>query len=77
MLYKKIHRQYLREFRDGRKFKDKYDAVYEVLGKLHIDRILIRVWVEKTIKFTKYHDFLLLITPSGRFWLGVDIEWLD
>lgn len=36
MLYKKIHRQFLREFRVGRKFK--YNkVVYEVTEKPHID----------------------------------------
>lgn len=36
MLYKKIHRQYLREFRMGRKFR--YNGeVHEVAGKLYIN----------------------------------------
>lgn len=36
MLYKKIHRQYVREFREGREIKNKYDNIYKI-GKPRID----------------------------------------
>ena len=36
MLYKKIHRQYLREFRVGMKFKTSSGEVYEVTEKPQI-----------------------------------------
>ena len=45
MLYKKIHRQYLRQFRIGRWFKYKYSrTVYEVTSEPHISQGCI--WLE-------------------------------
>ena len=38
MLYKKVHRQFVREFWVGRRFKRRYNAaIYEVTGKPSID----------------------------------------
>lgn len=39
MLYKKIHRQFVREFRVGRRFRRRYNAeiIYEVTGKPNIN----------------------------------------
>lgn len=56
MLYKKVHRQYLREFWIGRKIKDKYDnSIGEVTGK----------------PYTYYGDIWLegwcLIPMTGRY----------
>lgn len=42
MLYKKVHRQYLREFRIGRRFKDKYDnCIDEITGKPYTYYIMV------------------------------------
>ena len=46
MLYKKVHRQYLRQFRIGRKIKDKYDnRIDEVAGKPYIDYDWHSIWL--------------------------------
>lgn len=77
MLYKKVHRQFLREFKKGRKFKVG-DDVFKVTGKpyTYIDRNLcgaVWVWVEKNFSISRYRR--LLITTEGQL-RGRDIEWL-
>lgn len=38
MLYKKIHRQFLREFREGRRFKcENFGDIYRIISKPYID----------------------------------------
>lgn len=75
MLYKKVHRQYLRQFRKGRKYKfNDSNIVGEIIRKPSIDKeygyIYIRV------------GGLYLITMtgpgSGKMWHKDDyITWLD
>lgn len=68
MLYKKIHRQFLRGFREGRKFKCEGE-VYEVAGKPYIDCDWHSIWLGSWILIN------MLEKDSGRFWL--EVEWLD
>ena len=77
MLYKKIHRQYVKEFRVGRKFRDSFGEVYEITQKPQIDRDSI--WARMLdISISSTHcQSRLLINAYGRFWLGVNIKWLD
>lgn len=67
MLYKKIHRQYLREWKVGRKFKfDDENKVREVTEKPYIRLFSIGT------------DFLILISfGSGRIMCDGNIEWID
>ncbi len=71
MLYKKIYRQYLREFRIGRKFKF-YGGVFKITEKPRIEGNYIRV-----------DDWdLISITGGGyrQMWFKGDreeITWLD
>lgn len=44
MLYKKIHRQYLRQFRIGRKFNLYNDKCEEVIRRPYIDYPKIYIW---------------------------------
>ena len=66
MLYKKIHRQHLRQWRIGRRFKiDGY--VDEVTGKPYIKRSCY-IWVG---------DWKVINTVSGQLWHEDEITWLD
>ena len=49
MLYKKIHRQYLREWRLGRKFKLDNGEVYEVTKEPFIDEGF-QIWLARSKK---------------------------
>ena len=76
MLYKKIHRQHVRQFQKGKKFKDKFNKIHEVTSKPYpyIDRNTcgaIWVWVGKYC----YRYRRLLITTDGK--LRDSVEWLD
>lgn len=68
MLYKKIHRQFLREFRIGRKFKySRSGDVCEVTGKPLINRDGIVVEVLEIRRSSRYSRFL--INERGRrYW---------
>ena len=70
MLYKKVHRQYLREFRVGRRFRfyDDSSEVHEVTRKPEIGLFSIRVsdW-----------DVISMVQWPGKMWLKDNIEWLD
>ena len=49
MLYKKVHRQYLREFRVGRKLKFRgIDIVYEITKEPFIMRVGYQILVERS-----------------------------
>lgn len=62
MLYKKIHRQYVKEFRKGRKFK--YNGfVYEVTGEPHILRTTTYDYI---IVDLDYDEVLHIICISTR-----------
>ena len=67
MLYKKVHRQYLRQFRIGREFKYEFcgfPEVCKVTGKPYIGGNYIQI------------DYKWLIALySGRFWYN--ITWLN
>ena len=66
MLYKKIHRQYVREFRMGRRFRYK-GCRFEITGKPYIDFTFI--WIAGCWE--------LINTVSGRLWNKDRITWLD
>lgn len=68
MLYKKIHRQHLREFRKGRRFKRGY-TVSEIIGKPYIEEKGYFVCV----------DLLNIIFMRGpnRGILIYSVEWLE
>ena len=69
MLYKKVHRQHLREFKVGRKFK--YDdgggsKVFEITSKPHIEGDYI--WVD---------SWIFIDITSGQLLYIDDITRLD
>lgn len=71
MLYKKVHRQFLRDFRVGRKFKTKYSVVCEITKGLHISREWIVVEVDD-------EDMWYIIKLfSGQIWDKNDMIWLE
>ena len=71
MLYKKVHRQYLRQFRVGRKFKC-YGFVYEITKeKPYID---IK---GGSIRIDHWYLILIAITGSGSGQLWIDVEWVE
>ena len=83
MLYKKIHRQYLRQFRVGREFKykfksDNYSVVCKVTKKLYIDdKNFVNVsCIGDCCEFT----FCLISINSfstGRFLYKDEFRWID
>ena len=82
MLYKKIHRQYLRKWKVGRRFRhEKYGNVYRITREPYIDGRYITI---DCIDKTHYgYDFSLIYMTgdsSGRFWYNknnYNVEWLD
>ena len=78
MLYKKIHRQHLREWRVGRKFKNEYDVVYEVASKPYIEGLDYQILVDRNDGYE-----MLLIPLCGGSLKGKllhkspIIKWLD
>lgn len=67
MLYKKIHRQYIREFRTGRKYKCMYSGkAYKVAEKPYIK--LGCIWLE---------GWRLTQFSSGRLCNRDGFEWLE
>ena len=66
MLYKKVHRQYLREWRVGREFKFKDSNVHKVIEKPYIR--LFDICSD---------GWLLIVLITGRIMCAGNIEWLD
>ena len=75
MLYKKVHRQYLRQFKKGRKFKF-YKEVYEAISKPFIDYPKICIWCD----WCRLYLIMMVdndVSHSGEI-IGKDkITWLD
>ncbi len=83
MLYKKTHRQYLREWRLSRRFKhEECGNVYRITKEPYIDGRYITI---ECIDETHYgYDFSLIYMTgdsSGQFWYNKnnysDVVWLD
>lgn len=68
MLYKKTHRQYLREFRVGRKLKYIGGGVYRIIEKPHIR-------IERNYICVGHWDRISLIT--GQCHYNGTIVWLE
>ena len=70
MLYKKIHRQYLRQFRIGRRFKYKFcgcSEVCKVTKKLYIDDenfVNVSCIGKDNLEYT--YSLVCLSYPAGR-----------
>ena len=75
MLYKKIHRQYLRMWRIGREFKFE-GKVYKITAKPYIEENYISIDC-----LGEYSSYRLIQFSSGHVWKENDseewIEWLD
>lgn len=72
MLYKKVHRQYLREFRLGRKLRFcGIDIVYEITKEPSIMRIGYQVLVERS------SCHMMLISLFSGVIYQYEITWLD
>ncbi len=65
MLYKKTHRQYVKEFREGRQFWFK-NELFTVITKPGIDRDFI--WID---------SWVLIDITTGQIKHKNNIEWLD
>ena len=79
MLYKKVHRQYLREFRIGRKYRIGKDEKI-VAKKPYIEGKCIMVFY--TIDGRRFCSDQILISIGGRqytgqIWHKDDITWID
>lgn len=66
MLYKKIHRQYVKEFQVGRKYRFEGGEVYKITTSPYIGSCFIFIV-----------DWELINIVSGRLWNKDRIEWLD
>lgn len=78
MLYKKIHRQYLREFRVGRKFmlrNEIFEIIKEVIKKPYISRN--RIWIDTSSTNRQMELIRLRLHFSGWRWYKEEITWLD
>lgn len=78
MLYKKIHRQYVKEFRKGRKYK--FFSVWEVIKEPYIDEGYIKIGISRYGVEDKVVDTLMSIVGgySVLWYKAKDvIEWLN
>ena len=77
MLYKKIHRQYLRQFRKGRMFRGKYrgdvfeSGVYKITSRPYIDSG--EIWIDCGTSSVGLIDLSL---SNVQFRDG-EVIWLD
>ena len=74
MLYKKIHRQHLREWRVGRRFKYKVDGRLGGVYQVHTGRPQI---VMRRIRCICVDSWCIIDICDGRFTGRDRIEWLD
>ena len=79
MLYKKIHRQLVRECRRGRKFKYGNDVlVYKITKEPYIDGHIL---IDVITRYNEYPGKKLITTTnkeSGWVWLDKDyVTWLN
>ena len=86
MLYKKIHRQYVKEFREGRKFKCEEfgDDVREITSKPYIDSRGWWICVKVMLVDKDRYDFWSVISITNCFMSHKgelsnknDITWLE
>lgn len=81
MLYKKIHRQFLREFRVGREFKffDVLEEVYEVTQKPYIDINGIMAYLKGDSSGVNMRWYLIHTSGyyKGRILSNGNIAWLE
>lgn len=72
MLYKKIHRQYLRQWRLGRKFKyGGFKTIFKITNKPYIDK-------NHTIRIDEKFPLISITGPFSGSMLSRDwITWLD
>lgn len=78
MLYKKIHRQYVKEFRKGRKYK--FFSVWEVIKEPYIDEGYIKIGINRYGVEDNVDGWCLIpiVGPyKGRMWRIDSIEWID
>ncbi len=75
VLYKKIHRQYLKEWRKGRKFKYRCSYamnVYEITKEPHICERYIQV--EEVDRYNEKVYDVIITLDSGK--IIADVTWL-
>lgn len=72
MLYKKVHRQFLREFRIGRRFKyGSFKTIYKITNKPYIDQ-------NYSIRIVENFPLISMTGPFSGSMLSRDwITWLD
>ena len=66
MLYKKIHRQYVKEFWVGRKFKYKCN-IYEVTGGPRIIRMTAYEYIVVDLEYEELLHIICISTRRMRF----------
>lgn len=82
MLYKKTHRQYLREFKVGRRYRYEGDGVYEITRKPYIDEdYYIKIDVDND-RYFSCRCIAVIALYSGKMWYKFKIAkdiiiWLD
>lgn len=75
MLYKKIHRQYLRQWRIGRRFKIDSGLVYEVTREPFIDEGF-QVWLASSKKGFNISTIFTPIDFLGNMYY-TETKWLN
>lgn len=78
MLYKKIHRQYLREFRIGRGYRYENESVYRnrITRKPYINEDYIQIDVDN--EYFGDRCIALIALYSGKMWYKFKIiTWVD
>ena len=73
MLYKKVHRQFLREFKRGRIFRIDNGTVCEV-EKPYIDEECSAIYIKATMSWCLIPMYGKC---SGKLWLKNRITWCD
>lgn len=76
MLYKKVHRQFLREFWEGREVKDKYNNIYK-FGKLRIMKLRFTQYPAITVNCDGVYCPLIYMEGSDKGVIKDYAEWLE
>ena len=74
MLYKKIHRQHVKQFRKGRKFRFYGFHEVKIIKEPYIDGDYIKI----NVAYDRYDNPAIISFYSGKLWhKNDDITWLE
>lgn len=77
MLYKKVHRQFLRHYWEGREVKDKYNIYIYIFGKLRIMKLRFTQYPAITVNCDGVYCPLIYMEGSDKGVIKDYAEWLE